>query len=79
MNETEAVVPLLETILAVEGSRERNVSGIRFENVAFKHAAWSRPSREGHVTLQGGFRLLDAYKLRIPASPKRPSLRIRPG
>lgn len=74
MNETEAVVPLLETILAVEGSRERNVSGIRFENVAFKHAAWSRPSREGHVTLQGGFRLLDAYKLHIPGLPEKAEL-----
>lgn len=74
MNETEAVVPMLETILAVSGSRERNVSGIRFENISFQHSAWTRPSREGHVTLQGGFRLLDAYKLHIPGLPEKAEL-----
>lgn len=74
MEEREAVVPLLETIVAVEGSRERPVGNVRFENVGFEHAAWLRPSREGHVTLQGGFRLLDAYKLHIPGLPEKAEL-----
>lgn len=74
MNNREVVVPLLETILAVEGSRERPVSDIRFENIDFEHASWLRPSHEGHVTLQGGFRLLDAYKLHIPGLPEKAEL-----
>lgn len=74
MNGSEAIVPLLETVMAVNGSRERKVSNIRFENVGFEHASWLRPSREGHVTLQGGFRLLDAYKLHIPGLPEKAEL-----
>lgn len=67
-------VPALETIMEVSGTRERQVSNIRFENVAFEHAAWIRPSHEGHVTLQGGFRLLDAYKLHEPGLPEKAEL-----
>lgn len=74
MNTCCAVVPVTETLLAVEGTRERLVSNIRFENVAFEHASWLRPSHEGHVTLQGGFRLLDAYKLAIPGLPEKAEL-----
>lgn len=74
MNSAEVVVPLLETVVAVEGSRERGVSNVKFENVSFEHAAWLRPSLEGHVTLQGGFRLLDAYKLHIPGLPEKAEL-----
>ena len=74
MNDREVVIPLLETLVTVDGSRERPVSNIRFENVGFEHASWLRPSREGHVTLQGGFRLLDAYKLQIPGLPEKAEL-----
>lgn len=74
MNKREVVVPLLETLVTVDGSRERPVKNIRFENVDFEHASWLRPSREGHVTLQGGFRLLDAYKLQIPGLPEKAEL-----
>lgn len=74
MNRSNVVIPVLETILAVDGTRERTVSDVRFENVAFEYAAWTRPSREGHVTLQGGFRLLDAYKLKVPGLPEKAEL-----
>jgi len=74
MNTRHAVVPVAETLVAVEGTRERPVGNIRFENVAFEHAAWLRPSHEGHVTLQGGFRLLDAYKLDVPGLPEKAEL-----
>lgn len=74
MNAQQAIVPVVETLLAVEGTRERTVGNIRFENVAFEHASWLRPSYEGHVTLQGGFRLLDAYKLAVPGLPEKAEL-----
>lgn len=74
MTSCEVVVPQLETLLTVDGSRERPIANVRFENVGFEHSAWLRPSKEGHVTLQGGFRLLDAYKLPIPGLPEKAEL-----
>lgn len=74
MNKANAVVPVLETLLTVDGSRERPVSNIRFDGVSFEYAAWTRPSYEGHVTLQGGFPLLDAYKLQVPGLPEKAEL-----
>ena len=48
------------------GTEERPVTDIHFEGTTFCYAGWQRPSYEGHVTLQGGFRMLDAYKLQEP-------------
>lgn len=70
----DIVVPMLETIVKVDGAKERKVKNFRFENVSFEYASWFRPSLEGHVTLQGGFRLLDAYKLQIPGLPEKAEL-----
>jgi len=63
--------PVLQTIVEVNGSLERPVHDIIFRNVSFQHAAWNRPSFKGHVTLQGGMYLLDAYKLQIPGLPEK--------
>ena len=63
--------PVLNTLVEVNGSLERPVHDIIFRNVSFQHAAWNRPSRKGHVTLQGGMFLLDAYKLQIPGLPEK--------
>ena len=65
-DEMDITVPALEQLVEIGGTRERQVSNVRFSNISFKYAAWTRPSREGHVTLQGGFRLIDAYKLDKP-------------
>lgn len=65
-NTMDITVPVLETLLTIDGTRERHVSNIRFENIAFEHSAWRRPLYEGHVTLQGGFRFIDGYKLAEP-------------
>lgn len=75
-NDTDAsneifTVPVLSTIVEVNGSLERPVHDIIFQNVSFQHSAWSRPSQKGHVTLQGGMYLLDAYKLQIPGLPEK--------
>lgn len=69
-----AVVPVLETLIDVNGSRERPVSDIKFIDVAIEHASWYEPSLRGHVTLQGGFALIDAYKLAEPGLPHKAEL-----
>ena len=35
----------------------------------FKHTSWLRPSFAGHVPLQDGMYLIDAYKLHDPGTP----------
>lgn len=70
----DIVIPRLEKILTVDGSETRKVRNVKFENVSFEYAAWLRPNLEGHVTLQGGFRLLDAYKLNVPGLPEKAEL-----
>lgn len=70
----DITVPVLETLVQVEGAKERTVSNVTFNDIDFEYSAWTRPSREGHVTLQGGFRLLDAYKLAEPGLPEKAEL-----
>lgn len=60
----EAVVPAVETLVNVEGTLEKPVTDIRFENLTFSYTTWMRPSFKGHVPLQAGMYLVDAYKLR---------------
>ena len=55
--------PAAARLVTVEGSDARPVEHFAFENIRFEHAAWNRPTEQGHVTLQGGFPLTDAYKL----------------
>lgn len=74
MAKAEAIVPVLENLLTVDGTRERTVHDIQFRNITFSHAAWTRPLTEGLVTLQGGFRMIDAYKLPEPGLPEKASL-----
>lgn len=73
-NRMDITVPLLETLMNIGGTRERHVSNIRFENIDFEHSAWRRPLHEGHVTLQGGFRFIDGYKLAEPGLPHKAEL-----
>lgn len=61
-----AEVPCLETLLELAGTEERKVEWVMFKGTRFEGTAWNRPSAEGHVTLQGGVRLIDAYKLAQP-------------
>ena len=70
----DIVAPVLTRLVTICGSAERRVHDIRFENVHFCHSAWRRPSMQGHVTLQGGFAIIDAYKLAIPGLPGKAEL-----
>lgn len=68
------VVPAMETLVKVQGTMDRPVSYIRFRNISFQHTTWLRPSEQGHVPLQAGMYLLDAYKLKVPGTPDKKTL-----
>lgn len=74
METAEIIIPALETLMIVDGTLERPVKHIRFNGITFAHTSWMRPSYQGHVTLQGGFPLLDAYKLHEPGLPEKTEL-----
>lgn len=74
MKTAEVVIPALETLMLVDGTLERPVKHVYFEGITFAHSSWMRPSYQGHVTLQGGFPLLDAYKLHEPGLPEKAEL-----
>lgn len=60
----EAIVPVIETLVEFIGSAERPVRNITIEGITFSHTTWMRPSEKGHVPLQAGMFLVEAYKLR---------------
>ena len=49
----------IEQLVIIDGANY-----VTFDNVAFARTCWNRPLHKGHVTLQGGFPLVDAYKLK---------------
>jgi hypothetical protein len=71
---SQVVVPVLETLVQIEGSLDNQVSNITFKNIAFEHTTWMRPSQAGHVPLQAGFYLIDAYKLQTPGTADKAGL-----
>lgn len=74
MNIAEVIVPHLETLVQVEGTLDLPVSNLSFEGICFEHTTWLRPSLQGHVPLQAGFYILDAYKLLDPGTPDKAGL-----
>jgi len=74
MEKAEAIAPRLETLLSIEGSPDHPVSHIMFQGISFEHTTWMRPSVAGHVPLQAGMYIYDAYKLPVPGTPDKASL-----
>jgi hypothetical protein len=74
MRTAMATASSLETILRIEGTIDNPVSFISFKNILFQHTGWLRPSQKGHVALQAGMFLLDAYKLKTPGTPDKAGL-----
>ena len=74
METAEVIIPTLETLVTIDGTLSRPVKHIQFNGITFAHTSWMRPSFQGHVTLQGGFPLLDAYKLQEPGLPEKVEL-----
>ena len=54
----------VEQLLVIDEASHVTIQGLTFENTC-----WNRPQHKGHVTLQGGFPLVDAYKLVVPGLP----------
>jgi hypothetical protein len=59
-----AIVPVLETLVEFIGTAEHPVRNITMKGISFQHTTWMRPSEKGHVPLQAGMYLTEAYKLR---------------
>lgn len=74
METAEVIIPALETLVTIDGTLSHPVKHIQFNGITFAHTSWMRPSYQGHVTLQGGFPLLDAYKLQEPGLPEKAEL-----
>lgn len=74
MTRATATVPFLENLLRIEGTAEQPVAHVHVKGLSFQHSTWLRPSQQGHVPLQAGLYLLDAYKLKIPGTPDKKGL-----
>jgi hypothetical protein len=74
MKKAEVTAPYLETLLRVEGTIDKPVSNVHIRGIAFQHSTWLRPSQQGHVPLQAGMYMLDAYKLKTPGTPDKAGL-----
>ena len=59
-----ATYPVLETLIEVVGTADHPVHDITIKGITFSHTTWMRPSGKGHVPLQAGMYLTEAYKLR---------------
>ncbi len=59
----------IERLVVVSGTEEYPVAHVTLQGLTFEHTCWNRPLRHGHVTLQGGFPLIDAYKLQQEGLP----------
>lgn len=63
-SETNYEIPQLETLVRIVGTPERPVRNVTFRGIAFSYTTFTRPSYQGHVPLQAGMYLTEAYKLR---------------
>lgn len=74
MATAQVVAPYLETLLRIEGTADNTVSQVHIKGLSFQQSTWLRPSQQGHVPLQAGMYMLDAYKLKIPGTPDKKGL-----
>lgn len=74
MASAKVTVPILENLVNIKGTIDSPVSHFQFKGISFQYSNWLRPSQQGHVPLQAGMYLLDAYKLKIPGTPNQENL-----
>lgn len=66
--------PALTQLVILQGTIDRPVTHIRWQGIEFSYSTWLRPSEQGHVPLQAGMYLLDAYKLKPAGTPEKKGL-----
>ena len=74
LTQAKVVAPALETLVHVAGTLDRPVENLVFRGIRFEHATWLRPSKAGHVPLQAGMFMLDAYRLKPKGTTDGPKL-----
>lgn len=74
LKQTQVIAPALQTLVKADGTPDRPVSYVFFKGISFEYATWLRPSQQGHVPLQAGMFMLDAYKLKIKGTPEKAGL-----
>lgn len=74
LNTAKVTVPVLENLVEIKGTIDSPVHHFNFKGISFQYSNWLRPSQQGHVPLQAGMYLLDAYKLKIPGTPNQANL-----
>lgn len=74
ISRAEVIAAGLETLVKIQGTAEDPVKYVSFKGIGFEHAGWLRPSLQGHVPLQAGMYMLDAYKLKPDGTPKKEKL-----
>jgi len=74
MANAKVIAPSLENLVQVSGTADRPVSYVFFKGLRFEYTTWLRPSLQGHVPLQAGMYLLDAYKLKPKGTPEKSGL-----
>jgi len=57
MENSEFIVPKLETLLEIQGTPEEPVRNIRFCNLGFEHATWLGANDTGFIDIQANFRV----------------------
>ncbi|MDB4919569.1 right-handed parallel beta-helix repeat-containing protein [Mucilaginibacter sp.] len=74
LSAAKVIAPSLEKLVQVTGTLERPVSYVFFKGLSFVYTTWLRPSLQGHVPLQAGMYLLEAYKLKIKGTHEKAGL-----
>ncbi|WP_304200935.1 L-rhamnose mutarotase [Flavobacterium alvei] len=74
MASAKVTIPVLENLVEMKGTLDSPVHHFNFKGISFQYSNWLRPSQQGHVPLQAGMYLLDAYKLKTPGTPNQDNL-----
>lgn len=74
LNSSTVIAPVLENLVEIKGTVDYPVSHVYFKGISFQYSNWLRPSQQGHVPIQAGMYLLDAYKLKEPGTPDKAGL-----
>ena len=78
MNDTTVIAPMVETLVNIEGTLDKQIEGLSFEGLTFEYSNWTYPSEHGFVNSQSGLPIVEA-KLTNRDNVIRPSAAIHVG